>query len=1007
MLSEPQTQKAMAGSRFAGLALPLLILLVSWAICGLIIFSDYLERRRSDEEDFRQMTANAHGQIERRFAVYTSALNAGASFLRVSPGISRTLWREYVESSGVLVNYPGIKGLGVIHPVRSEGLVHYAQTYLGDSDMQEPFKVHPVPGFALAEPELAVITYIEPIAQNRPAVGLDVFSEPHRRDAAIASRDEGKPHFSRCITLVQSQRKRAGSLHYFPVYRQGSAPTTREERRRDHVAWIYAPFDFAEVLEAALSDRIGKLHLMLFDGPDLGASELLYSSDGSLDATVFDNVTTLSLEGELYTIGWRRGPRFLPSPLSSRTWLAVGGMLVSLLIASRVRGVVLGRKLLEQEVAARTAELRQSEALYRRQFMDNSASMLLVDEDSGRILEGNAAALAFYGHTQESLTALSIMDLDTMPVDEVRRGMQILVQKGSAHFLVTHRLANGALREVEVFCSRILFGRRHVLHGIVVDISDRVDAEERIRLLASQQRIILDSMPVGISFLKERVTQWTNPAFDQMFGYERNSLVGIGTELFYASLEDFKRVGLEYGFSFRDGKSYATEAPMRRRDGSVFWASLIGRPVDQENLEAGSIWILADITERRRAEDELRRLNQSLEKATTRSRELALMADRANQAKSEFLANMSHEIRTPMNGVIGMTELLLGTDLRPVQRGYAEVVRNSSRALLSLLNDILDLSKIEAGKMSLETVDFDLGQLVHDLATSLSFGAEKKGLALVVDLPADMPTRLRGDPVRLRQILLNLLSNALKFTHQGKVVLKLTHEPAPDAVRLTVAVADTGIGIAPEKIRLLFDKFSQLDSSTARNYGGTGLGLAISHHLVEMMGGLIEVSSTVGRGTEFRFSITLGLQQGAQSPEAAVPSSLRRTFSGSRVLLVEDNDINQAVACGLLEKFGVLVSIAPGGAEALALLSAERFDLVFMDVQMPGMDGYEATRRIRESSSPVLNREVPIVAMTAHAMQGYRDKCIEAGMNDFVTKPIYPEDLVAVLDRWLPALRKV
>jgi signal transduction histidine kinase/ActR/RegA family two-component response regulator len=380
----------------------------------------------------------------------------------------------------------------------------------------------------------------------------------------------------------------------------------------------------------------------------------------------------------------------------------------------------------------------------------------------------------------------------------------------------------------------------------------------------------------------------------------------------------------------------------------------------------------------------------------------AQRAQDAASAKSDLLAVMSHEIRTPINGVLGFANLLLETPLNSEQREFAQTVQRSSDALLTVINDVLDYSKIEAGRMSIEQIDLDLHSVCDGVRAILQSAALERGLSMHVDYDERLPKYIKGDPVRIRQVLLNLAGNAVKFTASGSVHIAVAQL---DAARLKISVTDTGIGIASEQLATLFQRYTQGDSSTARRYGGTGLGLAISKTLVELMGGEIGALSTPGEGSTFWFVLPLraGAPTEAELPAPpAVPSFPQR----SRLLLVEDNFVNQRVALYLLAKLGYEVDVAQHGREAIDRLSRTRYQLVLMDCQMPEMDGFETTRLIRDPASRVLEHEVPIIAMTANAFPEDRARSIASGMNDFLSKPVDPAMLAAMLTKWLGAERQ-
>ena len=370
----------------------------------------------------------------------------------------------------------------------------------------------------------------------------------------------------------------------------------------------------------------------------------------------------------------------------------------------------------------------------------------------------------------------------------------------------------------------------------------------------------------------------------------------------------------------------------------------------------------------------------------------------ASRLKSEFLANMSHEIRTPINGVVGMVSMLLDTPLSEIQKIYTSNIARSADNLLTLVNDILDLSKAESGKIDLENIDFDFEQLLENVESTLSLSAKQKGLQLIRQIPPDFPRFLRGDPTRVQQVLTNLVNNAIKFTAKGTVSINVSSESAAlNQHKITIEVKDTGTGIPKRSLQKIFEAFTQADSSTTRRFGGTGLGLSISKRLVDFMGGTIGVESEEGHGSRFWFTLNFS---SAENTQTITPTTQPPVYSGKRlrVLLAEDNTVNQMIALSMLKKMGHSGVAVANGNEVLDALREASYYLVLMDCQMPEMDGYEATRTIRSNDS--LNcKNIKIVAMTANAMAGDREKCIAAGMNDYITKPVKLSDLHSVIER--------
>ncbi len=536
--------------------------------------------------------------------------------------------------------------------------------------------------------------------------------------------------------------------------------------------------------------------------------------------------------------------------------------------------------------------------------------------------------------------------------------------------------------------------------GILAQQANLRESEDRFAQLAEYSRTI--TWESGC----DGVFTYLSAATEPLLGYTPEELLGqarmvdlLPSEL-TASMSESIRACFE-----RHQPCHNLEHPLLTKAGNLCWLLSNVIPLfNDDGTHLGYRGSATDISARHEIEETLRRTNLELEDATARAKTLAAEAQSASAAKSEFLANMSHEIRTPMNGVIGMNSLLLETDLDDEQRHYAETVRTSSESLMTIINDILDFSKIEAGRLEMESINFRLDSLLADFTELMSYRATQKGLELRCRVDEEVPTALQGDPGRLRQILNNLVSNATKFTETGHIDIEVSLDiENEDEVLLYFVVRDTGIGIAQHQLDRLFQKFSQVDASTTRRYGGTGLGLAIARQLTQLMRGEIGVNSQPGIGSEFWF--TAYFRKQSEQPLDVISAPLEQARQNWNyevsVLLAEDNSTNRQVMQGLLKKLGVRVDEVENGQQALARLTEHDYDLVLMDIQMPEMDGVEATQKIRAEPSVVRNPKIPIIALTAHAMAGDRQRFMEAGMDDYLTKPLAPEALAIALERWL------
>jgi PAS domain S-box-containing protein len=649
---------------------------------------------------------------------------------------------------------------------------------------------------------------------------------------------------------------------------------------------------------------------------------------------------------------------------------------------------------LEVDSRRRAEEILKTRTVLLDTLIQTSPIAILMHDENRDITNVNPAFCETFGYTREECVGRKMEEFYVHPAGEqvywdnhrqIRDGVVV-------HRVVKRRTKDGRFLDVEMHARQLLIdGQYRGAFGMYQDITNRIEAEAALRHSEEVFRMLSAASPVGIFRSdKDGSPIYGNEKLEQITGIPIHQVARWGE---HVHPDDRAAAVARWFDAVSRGQCLSQQYRWIRPDGEVVWLAAHSRPLHSaDGAVRGHVGVIEDITAMRAAHERLREAKEA--------------ADAASSAKSEFLANMSHEIRTPMNGIVGMTRFLLETPLTDEQRDFAETIRSSGEALLRIINSILDFSKIDAGKLTLEKIDFRLANAVEDVVRMLTPEAQSKGIAIACRFETGMPQEVRGDSGLLRQVLTNLVGNAVKFSSPGEVSIdvSLVDETLPATV-IRVAVADRGIGIAPDALSRLFSPFTQADTSTTRKYGGTGLGLAIARRIVETMGGEMGVRSELGAGSTFWFTVPFeapakpATEGGAESigtttELAPTPVEIRPT----RILLAEDNPVNQKVALLQLKKLGYGADAVGNGQEALRAIAARHYDVVLMDCQMPEMDGYEATRAIRSQENG--ERKTAIIALTASARDEDRARCLAAGMDDFISKPLSPSQLADCLDKW-------
>nr|MDP2191117.1 CHASE domain-containing protein [Rhodoferax sp.] len=836
------------------------------------------QAREQLNENFDRIDASIRNQFTQPLYGMRGAIGAQAS----TGVMRRANFGAYVAARDIASEFPGVRGFGYIERVMRTDLARFEATEKADQAPDFSVKTQ---GDAA---DLYVIKYIEPLANNRAAQGLDLGSEPIRRAAVERAIDTGEPSLSNAITLVQDGKKGAGFLYLVPVFKDGTKPATAQARRAQLAGLFFTPLVANELLSSSTFVANGMVDFELFDDLQASAKTLVFFSQKMIDASAgtvsptdfstqrkLHKYRALPIEGRLLLLRAGSSARLESQLESSRPLLVgVGGVVASLLMAI-------------------------------------SAWLLLV---------GRARA--------QTLARAMTKDLD-----------RLLSGQKTANQLLTQ-----SVRESQALMAAI-----------------------------DQHSIVSIADPAGNII-------YVNELFSRISGYSRKELMGQNHRIVKSDAQSDEFWAAMWK-TISSGYVWHDVVCNRAKDGARYWVDAVIAPFfDKNGAIEKYVSIRTDITAKKDYESSLHTAVQEAQAATV--------------AKSQFLANMSHEIRTPMNAILGMLKLLHSTDLSKRQLDYASKTEDAAKSLLVLLNNILDFSKIDADRMALDSHPFRLDRLLRNLSVIVSANVAEKPVEVLFDIDPAVPKALIGDSMRLQQVLINLSGNAIKFTAQGEVVIqvKVLARTGPDTT-LRFSVRDSGIGIAPENQKHIFDDFSQAETSTTRRFGGTGLGLSICKRLVALMGGELALDSVMGQGSTFYFTVTLpATDQVPDDPDLDLSSA--RLSTHLSVLVVDDNAVARELLVTMAQSWGWQVDVAASGVEAVGLVEARAkaaqapYQAVFMDWEMPGMDGWETSLRLRQITPSV---DAPIIVMvTAHGRErlSQRSAQEQARLNGFLVKPV-------------------
>ncbi len=963
-----------------------------------LVFSAILTRQAelaaqaTDRVRFERLGDRLQTEITRRVRQFEYGLRGARSLWPASNSVERAEFAAMVGSRDLNREFPGSLGIGFIRRVARDNLPSFLEATRADG----------APDFTLKTkgdtPDLYIIEYIQPLAFNLAAEGFDVGQEHNRRAAADRAMLTDEFAITQPITLVQAMEEGPGFLIYLPVYKNGSHPTTPEARRDALLGWTYMPIIASRILSPIVPYLGDEVDFEVFGGKSRQFGDLFFDADHHLeisapvpipnkirDQPLFHNFVNLNIGGQAWTIAYSTGPQFHPTSRMGVYSIAFGGPTLILLLGILLFNLSSTTRKAQNLANAMTADL--SAAVAKAEMLalvaTRTTNAVIITDAQRRITWVNEGFTRISGYTLEEAMRKSPGALlngkhsEPATVETMRSALR-QGQSFRGEIINQDKAGRDYWIDLDIVPLRDAGGQLTGFIGTELDITERKQAEAQLLEQATRTELALEGGELGL-------WDWHIASGHTLFDQRWAAMLGEEVSALRPHVDEWSsrchpddlplaQAALQRHF---DGETpiYQCRHRMKHRSGTWRWVMNCGKIVSRsaDGAPLRMVGTHQDITAQHLAQLALAIAKEAAEAAT--------------RAKADFLANMSHEIRTPMNAVIGMSELLQHTPLSDEQMEFVDTIRTSSDTLLALINNILDFSKIESGLLDLENAPINLRDCVESALDLNARPAATKGLDLLVWIDPDVPPAILGDVTRLRQIFTNLISNAVKFTEHGEVLVSISLQPGN---RMCFSVKDTGIGIPANRLDRLFKSFSQVDASTTRQYGGTGLGLAICQRLVSLMQGRIWVESTPGQGSSFLFEIPY--KACAYSPRP-YQFTQQPEFSGRRLLIVDDNATNRRILSRQATSWGLSPRDVSSAADALKLLDANTpFDLAIIDVQMPGMDGYTLAAEIRRRRN---SQQLPIIALTSLGI--HADQFAGLDVAQVLTKPIKSSILHAAL----------